>query len=174
MDKIPPILRTIFVRYQSLDFMFLFCVERGPWLIPYLSLAAGGRKASTSPSRKESLGEFLSEIDRFPVSCPYDKRPVSHPRQVERKTWNRDNQDQESTALISLYSFCLVSLISEFSVYHFCLVSLISEFSLPPWSSSGRNTPSQGGNLRPSKKHSSSFLSGTKSLGRSAGLQYLR
>ena len=58
-------------------------------------------------------------------------------------------------------------------------VSLLSEYS--PWNGSGRNTPSysslsrnDSGNLRPNKVSGSSFLNGTKSLGRAQGLKYLR
>ena len=60
------------------------------------------------------------------------------------------------------------------------LVSLLSEVSLPPWNLSGRNTPNYNslskaeGNLRSSKRNKTSLLSGTKSLGRATGLQYLR
>jgi len=62
------------------------------------------------------------------------------------------------------------------------LVSLISEVSLPPWNLSGRNTPQPNhnsltkaeGNLRSSKRNKSSLLTGTKSLGRATGIQYLR
>jgi len=60
------------------------------------------------------------------------------------------------------------------------LVSLLSEVSLPPWNLSGRNTPNYSsltraeGNLRSSKRNKTSLLSGTKSLGRATGLQYLR
>jgi len=63
------------------------------------------------------------------------------------------------------------------------LTSLFSEASLPPWnfsnSFSGRNTPNrrsltrQEGNMRASKRTSAS-ASGTKSLGRSSGLSFLR
>eukprot|EP00092_Neocalanus_flemingeri_P003451 GFUD01003700.1.p1 GENE.GFUD01003700.1~~GFUD01003700.1.p1 ORF type:complete len:675 (-),score=150.66 GFUD01003700.1:636-2660(-) len=60
------------------------------------------------------------------------------------------------------------------------LVSLISEVSLPPWTLSGRNTPNYSsltkaeGNLRSSKRNKTSLLTGTKSLGRASGIQYLR
>jgi len=60
------------------------------------------------------------------------------------------------------------------------LVSLISEVSLPPWNLSGRNTPNYSsltkaeGNLRSSKRNKTSLLTGTKSLGRASGIQYLR
>eukprot|EP00090_Calanus_glacialis_P046676 TRINITY_DN9282_c0_g1_i1.p1 TRINITY_DN9282_c0_g1~~TRINITY_DN9282_c0_g1_i1.p1 ORF type:complete len:677 (+),score=131.32 TRINITY_DN9282_c0_g1_i1:45-2075(+) len=60
------------------------------------------------------------------------------------------------------------------------LVSLLSEVSLPPWNLSGRNTPNYSsltkaeGNLRSSKRNKTGLLSGTKSLGRATGSQYLR